>query len=180
MNSLIFLLLPLVLILNGLWYWGKSILRDNGYDVGSWIHFPDIANIFQLAKRTQDKVLKTKCYTLGLSLVVGLVLLPVAFFAAIPTIDDRRCDQRDRFLGKEWHGRLTKSYVDSQNHNSWTIELKSGNRTFINSDFNWSQRDDFEFLQPGDSLSKRRGDIYVTVIRNDQVKEIIFDFGCAE
>jgi hypothetical protein len=36
------ILIPLVIALNGLWFWVKSILSDNGYKTSYWFHFSDI------------------------------------------------------------------------------------------------------------------------------------------
>jgi len=71
-----------VLGLNGLWYWNKYTLSQNGYPV-SWAfnHFRDIPNMFELAKKTEDPELKKKYKIRAWLLPLGIPVLFIIFFA---------------------------------------------------------------------------------------------------
>jgi hypothetical protein len=68
------ILLILVLSINILWYWIKTILLANDYKVNwFWGHFNDIINIFRLAKVTQEPEKQKKYYLLGIAVCFGLL-----------------------------------------------------------------------------------------------------------
>jgi hypothetical protein len=70
----------LVVLINGLWYWGKAILRRRGYRV-SWFggHFGDLANLWRESCAVTDGADRAKLRMLLGAIVILLVALVVAF-----------------------------------------------------------------------------------------------------
>lgn len=69
------------LVLNGLWYWIKFILKENGYPVSwFWNHFSDIPNMFHLAKKTEEPDKRRKYYAIAISLTTAIIFLILFFF----------------------------------------------------------------------------------------------------
>ena len=74
-----FLLLFLV-ALNGLWYWMKIILKDNGYKVSwFWNHFSDLPNFFKLVQATENKNQKIKYMTILSATIFGIIVFIIYF-----------------------------------------------------------------------------------------------------
>ena len=68
--------IPIMMILglglNGLWYWIKFTLKENGYPVSwFWNHFRDIPNMYRLAKSTDEPKTKRKYYSMAIGLTTG-------------------------------------------------------------------------------------------------------------
>ena len=177
----ILLIIFLVLLVNILWYFTKQTLKENGYQTNwFWNHFKDIPNIFGLAIGTQDKGLKTKYFTMGISLVTGIVIFIFLAFNLVPSIDDNNCSFQREFDYKEWNGVVAQKYLDKPNHMYETLEVHSNSKALKIQDFVTDFNSSYDAINVGDSLSKKRGNNYVTVYRKGIEKKLIVDCGCKE
>ncbi|MFT5859315.1 MAG: hypothetical protein ACI865_001416 [Flavobacteriaceae bacterium] len=76
------IIFALVIGVNGIFYWNKYTLKQNGYPV-SWFfnHFRDIPNMFDLAKKTEDPGLKKMYLFRAWSLPLSIPLVMFVLFA---------------------------------------------------------------------------------------------------
>jgi hypothetical protein len=175
----ILLIIVLVFALNGLWFWIKSTLKENGYPVSwFWNHFQDIPNIFGLAIATTDKQAKTKYYAMAIFLVVGIVAFPIIAFNLIPSIGDNRCSFQKEFNYREWNGVVIDKHLDRPNHNFETLELRHDSTTTKIQDLVTDFNNSYDSIRIGDSLSKKRGNNFVSVFREGKVSQLTVDCGC--
>jgi hypothetical protein len=69
----------LVVVVNGLGYWIKYTLKENGYEVSwFWGHFRDLINIFHLARCTEEVSAKKKYYFMAYGIVILILTVPLA------------------------------------------------------------------------------------------------------
>jgi len=73
-------LLFLSLIANGLWYYIKDVVRQNGYETHLfWGHWTDIVNLHRLVTREQD-ALKKEQFKLLLFIFYAVIFLFIGSF----------------------------------------------------------------------------------------------------
>ncbi len=75
------ILFPLVIVLNGLWYLSKFILKKNEFKI-SWLgnHWQDIPNMFKLAKNTEESPLKVVYFVLPIIIILGIPSMFITLF----------------------------------------------------------------------------------------------------
>ena len=83
--------IPIMMILglglNGLWYWIKFTLKENGYPVSwFWNHFRDTPNMYRLAKSTDEPKMKRKYYSMAIGLTTGLIAVSIVLFTIVPSM----------------------------------------------------------------------------------------------
>lgn len=76
------LTLPLVILINILWYWAKALLRGRGYPA-VWYggHFGDLANLWRASCAATNEGARTKLRMLLAAIIILLVGLVIVFFA---------------------------------------------------------------------------------------------------
>ena len=81
------IIMILVIGLNGLSYWIKFTLKQNGYEVSwFWNHLRDIPNMWRLAKNTENPTLRKRYYLMTLGLPIGSIIFIATFFLIIALI----------------------------------------------------------------------------------------------
>jgi hypothetical protein len=177
MDEFSILLMFLALVLNALWYWIKIILKKRGYQVNwFWGHFRDIFNIFHLASKTENKSEKTKFYLLGASIPAGIIVFATIFFSMTSSqISGLECELYQQLLEKEWSGVVVDKYLDSKNHRSKTIVLKSRNTIETITDFAVDRNYNYEKISFGDSLIKNKGTDTVLLYTHGQLITLHID-----
>jgi hypothetical protein len=65
----------LVVVLNGLWYRAKTLLRKNGYEAHAFYgHFGDVANMVRLISATDERTLRVRYIALLVTMLAGAAL----------------------------------------------------------------------------------------------------------
>lgn len=182
MEKVFSIMMVLVLGLNGLWYWIKYTLKENGYPVSwFWSHFRDIPNMYRLANQTVEPKRRRQYYSMAIALTAGIIAFPVTFFTVVPSmmIGDP-CEFESIFRQEEWHGIVTKKYNDAPNHNYETIELQ--NETGSKKIQNWVvfKNGNFDRIDVGDSIAKNKGETNVILYKNNYQYRLPVDYGCKE
>jgi len=82
MNEGLWLMIMFVgMVVNGLWYYIKHIVHENGYETHLfWGHWQDILNLQQLIAKEQDANKKIQFKTLLFSFYAILFVMFVGFF----------------------------------------------------------------------------------------------------
>lgn len=180
MEKLFPITIVLALGINGLWYWIKFTLKENGYPVSwFWIHFRDIPNVYRLAKRTNEPDKKRKYYSMAIGLTTGIIAFPIVFFALVPSmIQGDPCEYENRFKLVEWNGTVIKKYNDTPNHNYETIEIQ--NQSESKKIQNWVAfaNGNFDRIEVGDSIAKNMGETNVHLYKNGLEQTLSVDYGC--
>lgn len=174
------IMMILVLGLNGLWYWIKFTLKENGYPVSwFWSHFRDIPNMYKLAKSTDEPKKKRKYYSMAIGLTAGIIAFPIVFFTVVPSMmQGDPCEYENRFKQVEWNGTVMKKYNDTPNHNYETIEIQ--NPSELKKIQNWVvfSNGNFDRIEVGDSIAKNKGETNVYLYKNGQEQTLSVDYGC--
>jgi|GEM_PF-3485836 len=166
------IILPLVIIANVLWYWLKFDLKKHGYETHMfWGHFTDLVNASRVIRTTEDKTVK-RTYTMILgSLIVVVIGFLTTAFNSFPSIDETRCNVFDSYLSHSYSGQLKKKFVDLDNHAVETLILINGeNESTVYMNLNQKL---YEFIEPGDLISKQPNDSAIIVKRGDETYEFI-------
>ncbi len=174
------ILIILVIVTNGLWIWSKIILKRNGMPVNwFWNHNKDIANLWRLAKKTENINSKRKYYLIALSLPIGIIIAFTFFFIQVPKamIGDP-CEYEERFRNRKWNGIVIKKYKDSSNHNYETIEINSGSESELIRELTLFSETNFAKINIGDSISKEKGDLFATLFMENEEIILNADYGC--
>ena len=180
MNIFIIIIILVPLILNGLWYWTKSVLKENGYHVSwFWGHFRDIPNIFNLAGKTNEPSKKRKYYSMAFSLTASIVAFPIVLFTVVPSIVKRNpCDIQNRFKLETWNGIITNKYLDKPNHNNRTIEIQNELQTKNIQNWYLLNNGNYQIINVGDSIAKNKNSLIVELYQNGKKIALSVDFGC--
>ena len=73
-----------VIVANGLWYYIKFIVRQNGYESHLfWGHFGDIQNLHSLVSKEQDAAKKSNLQNLLFAFYITLFLSLASFVATV-------------------------------------------------------------------------------------------------
>jgi hypothetical protein len=125
---------------------------------------------------------------IGILIVLISVFLAIAFsvffvlpFLFVPKdqiLNMSRCQDEDRAISEEIRGVLVEKFRDKESHMWEVIEyssLSGKQRSLVLLN---DRSGAYEYIVQGDSISKSKGSLQLTVKRNDQ--EIVFqlDFGC--
>lgn len=83
-TMLLYIWLPFMIIVNGLWFWIKTILKDNGKKASYFYgHMDDIFKFNQLIKEEKDEVLKSKYKNIRNLLFSSLIFTMLSIFYLI-------------------------------------------------------------------------------------------------
>lgn len=87
MDLTFWLITIFVMGLNGLWYWMKIILKNNGYKI-SWFgnHLQDIPNLIELGKKTESLKEKRKYKLILWGLLIGFIVFLIIIFFTFSNI----------------------------------------------------------------------------------------------
>ena len=176
------IIMILVIGLNGLSYWIKFTLKQNGYEVSwFWNHLRDIPNMWRLAKNTENPTLRKRYYLMTLGLPIGSIIFIATFFLIVLSpMQSDPCEYARYFQQTGWNGIVVNKYRDTPNHNYQTIEIQNGNN--VEKIQNWVlfQNGNYEIIEKGDSISKRQGETFVRLYKNGKETELKVDYGCNE
>lgn len=182
MDKIFPIMIMLVIGLNGLWYWVKSTLKQNGYEVSwFWNHVRDIPNMWKLAKNTNNPTLRTRYFLMAVGLPIGTLIFISSFFIIVPSsMQSDPCENARNFKQSEWSGIVVKKYRDTPNHNYKTIEIQNDNKVEKIQNSVIFQNGNFELLEIGDLISKRIGENNVRLYKNGSETFLVVDYGCNE
>lgn len=84
MEKYFYIFIPIVIIVNGLWYLVKYTLKQNGYYI-NWFfnHGHDIPNMIKLAKETEEPSKRKKYFLLAYGLPASLIITFGSFIIII-------------------------------------------------------------------------------------------------
>lgn len=87
------------------------------------------------------------------------------------------CGNLKRFKKSVYSGTVIKIYIDQKNHRAPTVQIGDGSDPVLfvlpgNTD------DFYNYILPGDSLIKIRGNDYFEVYRASILKRFIINYGC--
>jgi hypothetical protein len=114
-----------------------------------------------------------------------LAIIIVAFLGAIYIIynnnKESNCYRHKEFLPIKFNGRIIDKYLDSAEHLYPTIIIKQIDaKEFIHINLIHEKSDLFNYLQIGDTISKRKDQNIITIIRQADTIIRNIDFGCID
>ena len=176
--SIVFLL---AIIIN---FWVKGILDNNNYTVRAFDgYFRDTKNIFNLAKKTNDKRIRRYFFSLGLLNILSRIGILIAFIflvaGSIKKDNEMACDSYKDFKKSAFNYLLVNKYIDSTQHSYPTLILedKNGNQ-FKDFDLVSYNSSLFDLLSVGDSINKEKQTDLVR-IKNSRIDTTVkVDFDC--
>ncbi|MEX0290049.1 MAG: hypothetical protein AB3N14_13145 [Flavobacteriaceae bacterium] len=157
------------------------ILKHNGV-TASLVNGAIFANpmkLFQLAKETDNK--GKKISYLGLVFLTPVLFVTFAY-AAITQLSKStskiKCEYREYFENRAWHGKIVDKYLDQENYDFRTISVQNEDRTYKIQGQILSEFDNYELMQIGDSISKNRGEFIVHLYKSNEEIELKLGFDC--
>ena len=157
------------------------ILKHNGIkaSIVNGALFANPIKLLQLAKSTENKGEKITYF----GLVILMPILFVSFaYSAINQITFSthgiKCEYQEYFKNREWHGKIVDKYLDEENYNFRTISVQNDNKTHKIQGQILSEFNNFERIQIGDSVAKKKGEIKLHLFKSDEEIELKMDFDC--
>jgi hypothetical protein len=182
MNNSFENIVAIVIILNILAYLIKYILKTKGYPV-SWFskHLRDIPNLWKLFGKTKKTGERIFYFILGTGVPILTIVFAILAFSEMKNFaEGDPCLYEGRFRQTEWGGVVTKKYIDKQNHAYETIEINNQGQTQKIQNWALSQNGNFEQIEIGDSIVKKKGLVNVSLYKPDEEIILIVDYGCEE
>jgi hypothetical protein len=165
-------------------FWMKAILDNNNYPVTPFNgYFRDNKNIFNLAKKTNDKGKRRYFFSLGLLNILSRIGLLIAFIFLVAGIikkdNEKVCDTYKDFKKSTFNYLVVNKYIDSTQHSYPTLILKDKNgNQFKDIDLVSDNSSLFDLLSVGDSINKERQTDLVR-IKNGKIDTTVkVDLGC--
>ena len=179
------ILIPIVFLLAIIIsFWIKGILDNNNYPVRAFTgYFRDTKNIFNLAKKTNDKGKSRYFFSLGLLNILSRIGILIAFIfvvaGSIKRDNERVCESYKDFKKSTFNYLVVNKYIDSSQHSYPTLILqdKAGNQ-YKDYDLNFDNSAVYDLLSVGDSINKGIQTDLVR-IKNSKIDTTVkVDFGC--
>lgn len=115
--------------------------------------------------------------------IAGAILLCLFILILIQYAPYSRQKNLCRITEKYWketlQGRISKKYLDEENHTSETIIIQSVKKDRImKKDLTLELSGLYEYLSVGDSIHKPSGTLRTLVVRGNEERYFTIDFGC--
>ena len=141
--------------------------------------FRNPAKLFQLAKRTENKVQKVIYFALVFSIpILSSLFVYTAYTQMSNSTSSIKCEYQEYFKNREWNGNIVNKYLDKENHAYRTISVESDDRTYKIQGQILSESNNYELIQIGDSISKIKGETIVHLYKAGGEFELKLDFDC--
>jgi len=160
-------LILLVLTANILWFWLKSDLKKKGYEAHFFSgHFHDLSNAADVIKNSEEPSTKRIYRNVLYSIIGIIILIPIIFFINIESFESNRCKRFNDYINYQVNGVIESKFIDKPNHGYETLKLENGTEK---NEITIFVAELYQFLQPGDSISKTSGNSALRVYRNGQL-----------
>lgn len=119
------------------------------------------------------RIIKMRKYSYAPNFIVALVLyMSIVSFSKCANI--ATCAEEDHFKENGYSGIVIRKFLNGKNHRFRTLSLTGGDEMILVLDTTKL----YDFVQPGDSLIKKRGSKEVFVKRNGKVVSYVVYFDC--
>ena len=106
-----------------------------------------------------------------------LIIVLVSFFLVKNTdrfSNSLACTKLEEFKREEYSGIVSGKYFDQKNHRAGTVNLTNKKAIILPKE----PSSFYDFIQPNDSIVKRKNNGYLIVYRDALVKQFKIDYGC--
>jgi len=107
--------------------------------------------------------------------ILFMLLLSIAYYNRDALGESLACSKSDEFRKMEYSGIVSKKIIDQENHRVRTITFKQDVGDVVLSR-DTSQL--YTFVNPGDSIVKKKNDDYVSLFRASKIYTFKIYFGC--
>jgi len=107
--------------------------------------------------------------------ILFMLLLSIAYYNRDALNDSYACSKSDEFRKMEYSGIVSKKFIDQENHRFRTILFKEDVSDMVLADDTSSF---YVFVNPGDSIVKKKNDDYVSLFRASKIYTFKIYFGC--
>jgi hypothetical protein len=116
-------------------------------------------------------------FTLIIRLVLGLVFFAIVI---VVTSTNAQCSKEKEVAKQLLNGKVIKVYLDSTHHNYETIEMTMNGKIEKNYFLLFEKSGVFNYLLPGDSISKNEGSLELKVFGKKEKILKNLHYGCVE
>lgn len=110
---------------------------------------------------------------------IAVVLLVVMLIIQGSPSKDLCMRQQKEFNQEQYQGVISKLFLDNENHQAMTIEIKNEDSTFVKWLFSINtMRKMYSDIQVGDLIKKNKGDNFIQILNDEGVKNYQVDLAC--